>query len=250
MIVMAPPTITLNHGFALRRITLRLTREGVQTPGVKTGTLLAPAALIPRAYFVARDGFTDSQLFLASQVDTEHLLLVTDEELPRRAAARYPSIIEDVVYSIDLNDGSGGGSVGAPATLPAIVRVDGVGAVREVLAVERQIDGAWRVAGNRRTSSDDIELRVTGGDIYAVAFDDFGKSFQPGLVVVRGDVLRPAQFSGWLYRITEDGTLPGYEPIWWPAQGANPSRPLGTARAVAVRYHQPLAHGPLPVEMT
>jgi len=45
------------------------------------------------------------------------------------------------------------------------------------------------------------------------------------------------------------GTLPATEPEWWPIDGDNTPRDLGTARAVAVRYYRPLAHGPVPVEM-
>jgi hypothetical protein len=249
MIVLPPQIIPLDLGFALRRITLRITREGFQTPGVKTGNLLAPGTLTPRAFFIARDGFSDSQLFLAAAVDTDHLLLITDEQRPRLAAARFPSVVADVVYSIDLNDGAGG-SAGVPATLAATVRVDGVSVAREMLVVERQTDGAWRIAGSGRVSGNAIDLRVTGGEVYAVALDDFGTRFQAGLGVVQGDVVRPAQFAGWLYQITEPGTLPSVEPEWWAAEGDNASRPLGTARAIAVRYYQPLAHGPVPVEMS
>ena len=129
------------------------------------------------------------------------------------------------------------------------MRVDGVNAAREVLAVERQTDGVWRIAGNLRTAAGDLDLRVTGGEVYALALDDYGYLYQPQLAVAVGDTIRPTVYAGWLYRITEAGSLPATEPEWWPSDGDNAPRPLGTARAQAVRYYRPLAHGPVPVEM-
>ncbi|MNC60091.1 hypothetical protein D3C75_1099470 [compost metagenome] len=94
-----------------------------------------------------------------------------------------------------------------------------------------------------------MDLRVTDGLIYAIALDDYGYAYQPNLAVAVGDTIRPSIYTGWLYRITEAGTLPVTEPEWWPIDGDNAPRALGTARAVAVRYYRPLAHGPVPVEM-
>lgn len=193
--------------------------------------------------------YQSTQIFLASAIDGERLLLATDGAIPKRAAGRYPTISEDVTIAIDLNDGTGGGAAGQPATLAARVRVDGLEAAREVLAVERQTDGAWRVAGNLRSADGALDLRVTGGEVYALAIDDYGTVFQPNLAVAVGDTIRPSVYAGWLYRITEAGVLPASEPAWWPIDGDNAPRPLGSARAVAVRYYRPLAHGPVPVEM-
>lgn len=248
MIVVDPVVILFDLGLALRRVTVQLTRDGEQTASEKIALLLQPGTLVLIAVFVARDGYGDSQLFLASAVDGAHLVLATDEVVPKRAAARYPVISGDLTLNIDLNDGAGGGG-GAPATVEALVRVEGLAAAREVIALERQADGAWRVAGNLYTAAGTLDLRVTGGDVYAVAIDDYGSPYQANLIVADGKVIRPTQFVGWLYRITEAGTLPATEPVWWPAEGDNASRLLGTARAIAVRYYQPLAHGPLPVEL-
>lgn len=249
MVVVPPLEIMLPLGLALRRITVQLTREGSQTPSVKSARLMAPSDLSARALFITKDGYSSSQLFLASAVDREHLLLAADESFPKRAAARYPVVTEDVVFNIDLTDGNGGGAGGSPASLAARVRVDRFDVAREVLAVERQIDGVWRVAGSLRTADGSLDLRVTGGEVYAMAIDDYGTVFQSDLSVAVGSTIRPSQYSGWLYRITEPGTLPAAEPQWWAAEGDNAARLLGTARAIAVRYYQPLAHGPVPVEV-
>ena len=92
-------------------------------------------------------------------------------------------------------------------------------------------------------------MRTLGGRAFVIGVDDFGSEFAPGLAVEPGYRVRPTQFAGWLYQVTEAGTLPASEPVWWPAEGDNAPRQLGTARAVAVRYYQPLAHGPVPVEV-
>lgn len=92
-------------------------------------------------------------------------------------------------------------------------------------------------------------MKVAGGDVYVVALDDWGVPFKPGMVVYVGQSIRPSLFGGWLYLVTEEGILPSVEPQWWPIEGDNPSRPLGTARAIAVRYYRPLALGPVTVEM-
>lgn len=160
------------------------------------------------------------------------------------------SITEAGTYTINIWTGAGGSAGGDPATVAGFVRVDGVPAERDVVALERTDNGDWRVAGfSRIADSDDIELRTLGGRIYSVAVDDYGIEFLSGLPVTVGQRIRPTQFRGWLYEVTEGGTLPLSEPQWWAIEGENPSRPLGTARAVAVRYYRPLAHGPVPVEI-
>ncbi|MFB8828341.1 hypothetical protein ACE0DR_01025 [Azotobacter sp. CWF10] len=230
---------------AIRTVTVRITRDGEQTDNIKTALLLTKNLTVIAVFSTA---YQVSQVFLASAIDGARLLLATDDVAPAHAAARYPTISEDVTLSIDLNDGTGGGATGQSATLAARVRVDGVDVSREVLALERQTDGAWRIAGNLRTADGALDLQVTGGQVYAMALDDYGYVYQPNLGVSVGDTIRPTVYAGWLYRITEAGTLPATEPEWWPVDGDNAPRQLGTARAVAVRYHRPLAHGPVPVE--
>lgn len=236
----------------IRDITLSLTRDGEVTAELKSAQMLDPISLRAVAFFSTSHQST--QRFLAAAVDSEWIFLCQDFVAPRRSASRIVVIDKSFVLQIDLNDGSGGTGGGTPAVLAAKVRVEGVPARREVVAVERAADGVWRVAGYSATNVEgnvDLPVRVFGGDLYVVASDGYGIPFQPGLSVGVGSRVRPsAGFAGWLYEITEAGALPVVEPVWWAAQGENPSRPLGTARAIAVRYHQPLAHGPLPVEIT
>tara|TARA_R110000751_G_scaffold276691_1_gene377840 strand:+ start:3963 stop:4328 length:366 start_codon:yes stop_codon:yes gene_type:complete len=120
-----------------------------------------------------------------------------------------------------------------------------------VVVIERPSDGQWRIAGYGPTLDGEVELelKVTDGSCYALALDDFGVEFAASLDVIAGQRIRPTQYQGWLYEITEPGQLPVAEPQWWAAQGDNATRTLGTARALAVRYYRPLAHGPIPVEI-
>jgi len=244
MIVAPQVLIALPQTAARRIVTVRLTRDGEQTTTLKVCRLLGTDMTLLAVFGTA---YQSSQTFLASAVDGERFLFALDEVSPKRAAARYPVISEDATFNIDLNDGSGS-AAGSPATLQARVRVDGLDAAREVLTVERQTDGAWRIAGNLRTADGALDLRVTGGAVYAIALDDYGALYQPNLAVAVGDVIRPSVFKGWLYRITEAGSLPASEPDWWDGNLTGPQG-LGTARAEVVRYHRPLAHGPITVEM-
>lgn len=190
----------------------------------------------------------DRATFLAQG---EWLACGVDDALPRKTRAVYLALGESGTYTYNITTGEGG-AAGEPATLDATVRVDRAAANREVVMLERPSDGQWRVAGWGVTpdGEGELQLRVTDGLCYAVALDDWGLAFQAGLTVSVGQTIRPTVFSGWLYRVTQAGALPAEEPDWWPIEGDNAPRNVGTARAVAVRYYRPLAHGPLPVEMS
>lgn len=182
----------------------------------------------------------------------EWVAVGVDDNPPRKTRAIYLAISAGGTYPFNITQGEGGAG-GDPATVAAAVRVDRLPASREVLVVEKPTDGGqWRVAGYGTTVAGEVavELKVVGGDCYAMAMDDFGLPFSAGLAVSVGQRIRPSAFSGWLYEITEAGDLPVVEPEWWPIEGDNASRALGTARAVAVRYYQPLAHGPIAIEVS
>lgn len=251
MFVERPRVANLATSLALRAISLQLTRDGEQTLSSKVGLLLS---LDLQLQAVFGGSHVVNNVFLASAVDRDWLLQVIDLTEPPQAVARYLRVTQDLTLAIDINDGSGGGAGGMPATLAALVKVDSLLAERDVVAVEQQPDGAWRVAGSGRTDAQGelaIELRVTPSSLlYALALDNWGIPYQADLPVAVGTVVRPSQFVGWLYRVTEAGLLPGIEPEWWAADGDNASRPLGTARAVAVRYYQPVGHGPLLAELS
>lgn len=133
----------------------------------------------------------------------------------------------------------------------ATVRVQDLPASREVVAVERQGNGTWRVCGSAIANTDGIaELGIEGSKtsrVYAFAIDHWGEPFTPNKTVVYGDIIRPSVFLGWLYRVTAPGALPGEEPVWWNSTPGMP-RPVGSAMAQAEMYFQPIAHGPVDIE--
>lgn len=235
----------------LRRLTVQMLRDGEQTVTPKIARLVSDDLTTLMAVFVGEHEVT--QFFDAAAVSGEWLLLGADYGTPRRAAARLVPLTADLTLTLDMADGSGGGGGGQPATVAARVRLAQQPASRPLVVVGRAIDGAWQVLGSGQSDAAGnaaLELRVPPSvAAYAVAIDNWGVPFQAGLAVDDGVVVRPSQFAGWLYQVTEAGTLPASEPVWWPAEGDNAPRQLGTARAVAVRYYQPLAHGPVPVEV-
>ncbi len=197
------------------------------------------------AIFALKDGTTSTRTFAASAVDGKKAIMLYDFDAQPYGTVRTPNITADIVLNMDLNDGSGGGGVtGDPASASALVRVDKLPAERELVAIEKTSTGTWRMAGNQMLQLGDLEMQVTGGQVFAVGLDDYGIQYQAGLAVTEGQRIRPSVMLGWLYLITENGQLPAIEPEWWPAQGENAPRPLGTARAQAVRYYRPQALGP------
>ena len=237
-------------------IRFRLLRDGESTDGEKFLRIYRSWEEIDQLdlVFWAPPGDGEYSLFqsvdLATLQAVEWLAVGRDDALPRRVRAAYLNFTAGGTYTFNITSGEGG-QAGDPAQVSARVRVERVSSSREVVMLERPVDGEWRLAGYGPTpgGSGEIDLRVVGGDVYAVAVDDFGVRFVADLAVQVGQRIRPTQYSGWVYEITQAGQLPSTEPEWWAAVGENPSRPLGTARAVARRYFQPIAHGPVPVEV-
>lgn len=235
----------------LRAITLSATRNGLQTDRYKEAVLWESIhSRNPIIFFPIRNGISDTQTVVAFAVDGKRSIMLYDFEEQAYAAVRTPNITADIVLNLDLNDGSGGGGAsGVPAGADAVVRVDKLPASREIVAIEKTTTGEWRMAGNQMLQLGDLEMQVTGGQVFAVGLDDYGTPYQADLLVTEGQRIRPSDMQGWLYQITQAGLLPAQEPEWWPAQGENPSRQLGTARAQAVRYYRPQALGPIKYEL-
>lgn len=237
----------------LRTITVNATREGQQTSAYKEALLwLSLYDRVVLVTFALKDGATSTRTFAASAVDGKRAIMLYDYDDQPYGTLRTPNITADIVLNMDLNDGSGGGGSEPtePATALARVRVELQPAGREIVAIERKTDGIWRYAGfTRIDDTGQLDMQVTGGDVYVVAADDYGFPFQPNLAIEVGATVRPSRYAGWLYRCTEAGQLPADEPDWWPELGDNPPRQVGTARLQAVRYYQPIAHGPIKYEL-
>jgi len=244
-----PPRVSLRF---------RLLREGEVTTTVKYLRLYRSMETLGQLQLVFRAEEGDGEFTQTCRVDLatmlaqgEWLAMGIDDALPRRIRTAYVALSQSGLYTFNITMGEGGGQQGDPGQVAGLVRVERLPASREIVLVERPADGEWRLAGFGPTpgGSGAIDVRVLGGDVYAIGVDDYGVVFVPDLAVQVGQRIRPTQYAGWVYEITEAGQLPSTEPVWWPAQGENPSRPLGTARAVARRYFQPIAHGPVPVEV-
>src|SRR5690606_10876274 len=226
----------------------RLLRDGEVAPGLKFLTLYRNYSEkdegSEQIAFSTEDGEYSRTLSLglASLLEQgDWFALGVDDAPPRKIRAAYLALTESGTFTFNITSGEGGGGQqGDPGQVSGLVRVERLPADREIVLVERPADGEWRVAGFGPTpgGSGDIGVRVVGGDVYAIGLDDYGVVFVPDLVVQAGQRIRPTQYAGWLYEITDAGQLPSTEPEWWAAQGENPSRPLGTARAVARRYFQ------------
>lgn len=239
---------------AKRHITINLTLAGVANIDIASvvffNNLFEKTPLIYFDFYKKKQA---SAVVAAAEIDGVRALLGNDYSAPNAVAIRSINIGQDLVLNIDLNDGAGGGGSTEStdlATAPVVIRVNKQPAVREVLAVEKRTDGTWRFAGSTLISkTGDLELQVTGGEVYAIGVDDFGIPYQAGLDLELGQTVRPTLFQGWLYECTEVGQLPGTEPTWWSEEGENPPRLVGTARLQAVRYYQPIAHGPIHYEL-
>ncbi|GAD62640.1 Uncharacterised protein [Aquipseudomonas alcaligenes] len=235
-------------------IRFRVLRDGLVTPGVKY-------VRVCRVFNTTGQGdiaqealggeFTPYVNVLRQELVDQPGWVVYAEDTtpPAKVHAQYLAIPGAGTYTLNILTGTGS-EVTEPATVDALVRLDGMPAERDVLVVERKLDGEWRVAGSGTSAADGtvtVDLDVVDGSLYALGLDDFGIPFSPGLTVEVGRRIRPSVFTGVLYQITEPGALPAAEPTWWPITSEG-SRELGTARAEAVRYYRPLAHGPVTAE--
>lgn len=159
-------------------------------------------------------------------------------------------------FILDNSSGGGGPVIdGDPAYLDGVVEEvhPTLGTVRplansEVAVFERRGDAY--VAMGRALSNAVGEFRVEtqvygGGDVFAFAADFPGVIWSPGIELNLGNRLRPTTNNGYVYEIVEAGVSGATEPAWWADQGDGTEGYIGTARAKARPYYQPVGHGPL-----
>ncbi|MEO1828829.1 MAG: hypothetical protein ABGX82_08420 [Pseudomonas sp.] len=242
---------------SLMPIRFRVLVDGEASSSVKQVRIMEGSAIAERGVVVAiraREFTPELRLYDRLWLRRASWLVVVEDRAaePPIYKGVFLPITASGTYTINIWTGAGGSVGGDDAMLPALVRVDGLPDDRDVVALERTTEGEWRVAGFARAAAGGsvVSLKVLGGQVYGMAVDDYGIAFLPGLAVTVGQRIRPSVFRGWLYDVTETGTLPEAEPAWWPIEGDNPPRLVGTARLQAVRYYRPLAHGPITVEIT
>lgn len=232
-------------------IQFRILRDGEVTEGYKYLVVFRGFSSmgVPVLAFESIADLTATRLVDQSELQRqgEWLVIGSDDAVPKRARAVYMELSESGVYTVNLT--SEAGQTGDLASVASTVKVDKLPASRELVAIEKDGTGEWRLAGNTTLHAADLEMRVTGGAVFVIGIDDYGYQYRPYLSVTEGQRIRPSDMQGWLYLITQAGQLPAQEPEWWPAQGENPPRQLGTARAQAVRYYRPQALGPIKYEL-
>lgn len=92
-----------------------------------------------------------------------------------------------------------------------------------------------------------VEFSGIYNEVFVLAIQRFGQPFTANAVVNIGDIIHPYThpWLGYVYRVTQQGTLPGIEPLWWTdPNGDGNEQLIGTAKAVAVQYMRPEAYGP------
>lgn len=232
-------------------ITMDIRRESIPSQNYM-GTLTDTSTNSPLAIYA--DNLPVTQWFDRRVIYKEVLAQAYDYTEPKLGMSRWPTLSDDAqVLLFNITEGSGDNQVSTvDARVDVITAVDSLPAVREVAIVEKMDDGQWRVAGYGYSEAGvpkSLDLKVTtSGTLYAIGMDDYGKRFAPGVELAVGERVRPTQYTGWLYEATQAGELPSVEPEWWPASDVNPSRLVGTVWLKAVRYYQPVAHGPVPAE--
>jgi len=82
------------------------------------------------------------------------------------------------------------------------------------------------------------------GEVFVVAFDDYGIIFKPNASVVVGERIHPTIPNGYVYECNGSGGLPSEEPYLWPISTAI-SHSIGTASFYAMPFYRPEVHGPI-----
>ena len=83
---------------------------------------------------------------------------------------------------------------------------------------------------------------VDGKKVFVLASDNGGRKWKPDVQLNVGDIIRPSQFSGFVYRVTKAGSSGSAEPHWW-YPSVYVSGGIGSAVADVVEYSKPSCHG-------
>lgn len=78
--------------------------------------------------------------------------------------------------------------------------------------------------------------------IFVLGSDNGGRKWKPDVHLNVGDIIRPSQFSGFVYRVTKAGSSGSAEPHWW-YPSVYVSGGIGSAVADVVEYSKPSCHG-------
>lgn len=158
---------------------------------------------------------------------------------------------------LDTVGEGGGGPVieGDPAFLDGLVEEihPMLGTVQpvvgsEVVVFERRAGGYVAMGSAFTNAMGEFRAETEvygGGDVFAFAADFPGVVWMPGLDLGLGARVRPPISNGYVYEIITAGVAGSTEPAWWADQGDGTEGYIGSARAKAKPYYQPVGHGPL-----
>lgn len=154
-------------------------------------------------------------------------------------------IYDDQQASISFTSGSSAAPSGEAKTFSGSCRLNtNSPAIRTLVATALDADPPYLLA---QTESDvngsyTLEWQGYSGQMLVTAMQDYGVVFEPGATVGAADRIHPSSPNGYVYDVAQIGTLGTEEPAWPTEEGDTVTS--GTVQLVAVRYYQPLAHGP------
>lgn len=157
--------------------------------------------------------------------------------------------VDNYVYdanqvNIEFKSSAENSGAGEPNSYSGTVLVSDQPAARNVVALALDGETPYQLA---RTVSDPstgaytLEWNGYTGQILITVHDDYGVPHVPGEARGVGERIHPSVYTGYVYDVSETGTL-GTEPAWPTEAGAVVVS--GTARMVAVPFYKPVSQGP------
>uniref|UniRef100_UPI00214770C0 hypothetical protein n=1 Tax=Endozoicomonas sp. SESOKO4 TaxID=2828745 RepID=UPI00214770C0 len=159
------------------------------------------------------------------------------------------------------SSGSAGGIIipgnGNTTRIQGTVIEDDLPVARRVFAITQaqlEVDGSQEtkhavlnsVLSDSISGSYSLDTSPYEGAVIVVAMDDCGEVWKANTTYTVGQVIRPANFQGYVYICTVAGTGDSTEPTWWFDDSV---QAIGTAQFKAKPYTRPLAHGPVTPEI-
>ncbi|WP_448218396.1 hypothetical protein [Endozoicomonas sp. 2B-B] len=146
---------------------------------------------------------------------------------------------------------------GNTTRIQGTVMEDDLPVARQVFAITQAqlaVDGSQEtkhavlnsVLSDSISGSYSLDTSPYEGAVIVVATDNYGEVWQGDAVYEVGDVIRPADFQGYVYLCTVSGIGDSTEPTWWFDDSV---QAIGTAQFKAKPYTRPLAHGPVTPEI-
>lgn len=209
------------------------------------------------AYWIKAPGFSHAPI-VASEITGSSFMVV---------AANMPLESEElhIAPNVDLYEGAtvsfetviGVPPDVTPTKVEGNIKIDGQAAARvvrcftydsETMNLLNRDVYAPRPLGEATSDSQtgDYSISIESGytgDVFVVAFDDYGVEYLPSLTMEVGDRVHPTTPNGYVFECLAAGTLPDTEPEW--NTDTETSYTYGTASLIARNFYRPGVHGPI-----